>query len=220
MIGSFLGAAAILSLSLPDRSSEITGQYVEARTCDVYTGSCFANADTGLAGKHAVMAWKVERGTSAGVKLNGLGIVAVVAAHETLGLKQHRTPKSILLVDAKATPAQRDALVDLAKKQAGGLLGDVIAVRSAPVQIDACPCTNNSCAKIETSGVKVETRCLNVDHDRGCGNDCNYYPPLAKGVKARAAMAVENSFAGKEFNETWSDAERRGAYVGTFSARR
>ena len=42
------------------------------------------------------------------------------------------------------------------------------------------------------------------------------YPPLAKGVSARAAMAAEHSFTGKGLNETWNDAGRRGAFVGSF----
>ena len=67
-------------LLTPDTSVSVRGQYVEARTCDVFTGSCFANADTGLTGKNAVLAWKVESGTVAGTKLDGLGVVAVVAA--------------------------------------------------------------------------------------------------------------------------------------------
>jgi hypothetical protein len=54
---SILSAAAVLLAAAgPAAAAEITGQYVEARTCDVYTGACFANADTGIAGKHAVLA--------------------------------------------------------------------------------------------------------------------------------------------------------------------
>ena len=32
-------------------------------------------------------------------------------------------------------------------------------------------------------------------------------------------MAVEHSFTGKDLNETWNDAGRRGAFVGSFVAR-
>ena len=34
-----------------------------------------------------------------------------------------------------------------------------------------------------------------------------------------AALAVEHSFTGKELNETWNDAGRRGAFVGSFTVR-
>ena len=40
----------------------VVGQYLEARTCDVWTGPCFANGEINLRGEHAVMAWAVQRG--------------------------------------------------------------------------------------------------------------------------------------------------------------
>jgi len=42
---------------------------------------------------------------------------------------------------------------------------------------------------------------------------------MSKGVTAKAAITVEHAFTGKDFKETWSDADRRGAYVGTFAIR-
>src|SRR6188472_1427735 len=89
----------------------VHGQYVEARTCDVYTGSCFTNADTGLVGKNAVMAWKIEAGTIGGTKLDGLGVAAVLSASDTLGLKQSAPGRAVIIVDERATKEQREALV-------------------------------------------------------------------------------------------------------------
>src|SRR4051794_25255364 len=83
------------------------GLYVEARTCDVWTGPCFANADFNLGGKNAVLAWKVNDGSAGGLSLNGLGIVAVVAAHNTLGLEQVGPARSVLIVDERATADQK-----------------------------------------------------------------------------------------------------------------
>jgi hypothetical protein len=200
-------------------AGEITGQYVEARTCDIYTGPCFANADTGLTGRNGVVAWRIEKGSFDSVKLDGLGVVAVLSASETLGLTQSRTARSVVIVDDKATSVQREALVNFAKRQAGDLLGNVISVKSAPIDLTICACKENSCAVVKAGNVRIETRCLDKSHDRGCGNEWAYYPPLSKGVAVKAAMAIEHSFNGKEFNETWSDAERRGAYVGTFAVR-
>src|SRR3954453_5896316 len=94
-------------LMFPGPSAAVRGQYVEARTCDVFTGSCFANADTGLTGKKAALAWKGEAGTFAGTKIDGLGVVAVLSAPETLGLKQTGPGRALVIVDEKATTAQR-----------------------------------------------------------------------------------------------------------------
>src|SRR5437899_3260635 len=117
-----LAAIALLVLWAPAQAAGISGLYVEARTCDVWTGPCFANADFNLGGKHAVMAWKIEKGTFEDVALDGLGVVAVVSASDTLGLDQTGPARAVLIVDEKATAAQRDALVRLAQRQAGDLL--------------------------------------------------------------------------------------------------
>src|SRR5437763_2231771 len=140
--------------------SAVRGQYVEARTCDVFAGSCFANADTGLTGKNAVLGWKVESGTIGGTKLDGLGVVAVLAARETLGLKQAAAGRTVLIVDEKATTAQREALVAFATKQAGGLLGDVVAVRAAKFDLTICNCDGEGCATLKAGDVKIATRCI------------------------------------------------------------
>jgi hypothetical protein len=185
----------------------------------VFTGACFANADTGLTGKNAVLAWKVESGAVNGTRLDGLGVVAVVAARETLGQKQSAPGKAVLIVDAAATPAQQAALVAFVKEQAGDLVKDVVAVRTAAVDVAICPCDGNACATVRAGTAKVTTRCLDAHADKACGNESSFYPPLAKGVSAQPAMATEHSFTGAGLNETWSDGDRRGAYVGSFRVR-
>jgi hypothetical protein len=198
---------------------DVRGQYVEARTCDVFAGSCFANADTGLTGKNAVLAWKVESGAVGGVRVDGLGVVAVVVARETLGLKQAAPGRALLIVDERATPAQRDALVCFARAQAKSIIGEVVDVRPAKFDLTVCNCDGEGCATLKAGDVAVATRCIDVDHDKACGNETTLYTPLAKGVTAKAAMASEHRFSGKGLNETWDDNGRRGAFVGSFATR-
>ncbi len=214
-----LAAAALVGLAAPATAGNVKGQYIEARTCDVWTGPCFANAEMNLGGKHAVMGWKVDTGTVGAARLDGLGVVAVVAASDTLGLDQTGPAKAVLLVDERADAAQRAALVKFAKEQAGGLLANVVGVQSAKVDLDVCGCAEGGCGTLKAGPARIETRCLNDKHDKVCGNESAFYPPLAKGVKAQAAMAVENSYTGKGVNETWHDAGRRGAYLGSFEVR-
>jgi hypothetical protein len=200
----------------PAYAGGLSGQYIEARTCDVWTGPCFANAEMSLDGKHAVLAWKVDQGTLGNVSLDGLSVVAVVSASDTLGLQQTGPARSVLIVDSRADAAQRAALIRLAKVEAGDLVGKVVAVQSAKVDFDVSHCDEGGCARLQAGKARIETRCLDSHHDKVCGNESEYYPPLSKGVKARAAVAVEHSFSGKAFNETWKDSQRRGAYVGSF----
>jgi hypothetical protein len=212
-------ALLLSALLAADSSAGVRGQYVEARTCDVFTGSCFANADTGLTGKNAVLAWKIDAGAVGGVKLDGLGVVVVLSATDTLGLKQSGPGRAVIVVDEKATSGQRDALVAFARSQSGKLAGEVVAVRAAAFDLEICHCDGEACATLKAGAVRVRTRCIDPAHDKACGNEDTLYPPLAKGVRAKAALAVEHSFSGKELKETWNDGGRRGAFVGSFAAR-
>jgi hypothetical protein len=68
-----LAATAVVSAQ-----AEIRGHYLETRTCQVYTGPCFANGEMGLAGRDAVMAWSINEGSHEGVDLTGLKVVVAV----------------------------------------------------------------------------------------------------------------------------------------------
>jgi hypothetical protein len=214
-----LASLGLLLACNPAGAAGITGLYVEARTCDVWTGPCFANAEVNLGGKHAVLGWKIDKGDLDGVTLDGLGVVAVVAASDTLGTTQTGLGKAVLIVDSRADARQREALVRLAKQQAGELVRNVVRVDAAKVDLEFCPCSEGGCAKLSAGAAKIETRCLDHKNDKVCGNESPFYPPLSRGVKVRAAVAAEHRFSGTGVNETWSDAGRRGAYLGTFEVR-
>lgn len=213
-----LAVMALILTTASVRAGGITGQYVEARTCDVWTGPCFANAEMNLAGKHAVMGWRIDKGSVDNVALDGLSIVAVLAASDTLGTAQTARGQAILLVDRRATSAQRDALISLAKSQAGSLLKHVVKVESTDISLERCPCKNDACAMLKAGGAKIETRCL-VAHDKICGNESAYYPPLAKNVKAIPAVASEHTYKGAALRDSWQEHGRRSAYVGSFEIR-
>src|SRR3954466_3018034 len=82
----------------------ISGDYLEVRSCDVYTGPCFANSEMGLTGKEGMLFWSVRDGSWNGVSLKGLNVMAVVRVDGTLGnLKyQPRSGDAVLIVDDKA----------------------------------------------------------------------------------------------------------------------
>ena len=61
-LGTALPLVLTLAMAANLQAANISGEYLEARTCNVYTGPCFANAEMGLAGKEALMAWKIDKG--------------------------------------------------------------------------------------------------------------------------------------------------------------
>jgi hypothetical protein len=95
----------------------------------------------------------------------------------------------------------------------------VLAVRAVSFDLTICDCDGEGCATLKAGTATIKTRCLNPNHDKGCANETTLYPPLVKGVAAKAAVTVEHTYTGKDLNETWSDPGRRGAFVGSFIVR-
>lgn len=214
--GAILG---VMLLAGAAGAAEISGEYLEARTCDVYTGPCFANAEMGLAGKEAVMAWKVDEGSWNGVALDGLGVAVVVNAQGTLGSNVFPMKageiKSIILVDERASQSQQTALVNFAKDAASEYTENVVAVKPTTLEL-----TNNH---LEGRGVfkageiaTIETRSIQ-GHDCVCTNELVYYNPLTDVDNTTPAFTQELSYTGDGFNRRWTNHSLRSAFLGTFS---
>jgi len=197
----------------------IRGDYVEVRSADVYAGPCFANSEVGLVGKEAILAWKVKDGNWKGVDLSGLGVVAVVRAQATLGDPYHNPypAKSVLILDERATPAQREALEAFAKAMAGPLVAHVVRIDAAPIDLEVSPDHHDARAKL-TAGTlaRIETRSLCAG-DHMCDNEFVYYPPLTQVAHAMPAFTIEEAFSGKGLDAVWWRADKRSAFIGTFA---
>jgi len=220
---AILAVALICSLpalAVPKQAPQITGQYLESRTADIYTGQCIANSETNLAGTQAVMAWHIDQGTWTNVNLSGLTVVAVVNATDTLGMagSEPSLAHSILIVDESATAAQRAALVSFAKDQAGTVLNHVMAVEVAPMKFEANVGGHHGSSSLSAGNlVRVTTRSLNAG-DEFCHNEDVYYPPLAANLThSMPAVATESGYHGNHLGMTWTENERRGVFVGTFA---
>lgn len=202
------------------RGQQITGDYVETRSADIYTGFCVANAEVNLAGDQAVLGWHVNKGSWNGVSLDGLSIVAAVKANATLGDPDSNPypAKAVLIVDEKANLRQRDALINFAKEMGGALFNHIVRVEVAPVsmaiQHDKGHYSSVKLSAGEIAG--IETRTLN-DKDHLCGNETAYYPPLVKITHAMPAVALLDKYAGKDLGVTWSISGKRSAFVGSFA---
>lgn len=216
----FALAALFLAGLVPTslRAAEVSGLYLETRTCQVYTGPCFANAEMGLAGKDAIMAWGIESGSRQGVDLAGLNVVMVVRASDTLGFKglaDAQELKSVILVDERANSEQRAALVEFAKEHSGAAGKVVARVDASPIKMSLNQ--HDLVAKLDAGKTaKILTRKAR-EGDCICRNEVAYYPPLAKVDNFAAGVTVEGEFKGRGLGSRWSTPESRSAYMGTFT---
>jgi hypothetical protein len=212
-----LSASLAVSAHLP--STHVRGEYIEARTADVYTGPCFANSEVGLTGDLAVMGWKIDQGSFEGVSLDGLSVMGVIHASNTLGDVTNSVypVKSVLVIDSSATAEQRLALKDFAQKMGGKLLADVVHVEYQAIEFSLADNSIHSGKAMMSAGklVKLETRPLN-EGDEICHNEAVWYEPLTPVEHAMPAFTVANDYSGKDLGTVWSYSGNRGSFVGTF----
>src|SRR6187551_2613652 len=144
-----LFAAPLVARGGPDGS--LKGSYVEARTAEVFTGGCIMNGEAATTGREALLVWKVDRGSFDGVSLNGLAVVAAIAGDQNLGIREiggaAAETRAAIFVDERATPAQRSALVAMAKQHSNGMVSKVVEMTPTPIQFADEPQTIRVAAK-------------------------------------------------------------------------
>jgi hypothetical protein len=211
----------------------LRGEYVEARTADVFTGPCFSNAEVFIYGNQAVMVWKVTEGSYRGVDLAGLSIAAAVKGSTTFTEDKPELARAVLIVDETANPKQREALIAMAKDLGGKRLEHVTDVKTSRIslKIEAHPAGMSAAdtavgahgmphaprASFWAAGLaQIVTRPLD-ERDHVCGNEEVAYPPLSRGVDALPAFTLGHQFKGTGLNASWDDPNCRSSFVGRFA---
>lgn len=211
--------ALFFSVSAAQAASKIEGEYLEARTCDVYTGPCFANGEIGIVGREALMAWRVDKGVWNDVQLDGLGACLVLKGSNTIGFNVSFpiSPfpiQSVILVDKNATEEQQKALIDFVKTKAGKLAEDVVRVEEIEISLTNDHVSGKGIFKAGDLA-EIETRAMKKT-DCVCSNESVFYPPLVKVENMQPAYTLKAGFSGEGLNSTWSTNNSRGAFLATF----
>lgn len=212
--------AAALMLAVASAFAEtdgrLIGDYVEARTAEVFTGGCIMGSEAETTGRQAVMAWRVTEGSFNGVTLDGLAVVAAIAGDRNLGIREiggtaPSEVKAALLVDARATAAQRDALVAMVRELSRGLADRIVDVRSVAIDF-----ARDAHAYRVTAGdteLAVETA---IGHSPSCGA-MQWFTPLSKNTQSAIGMTKLQVFADGTLGTKWQQRDKRSAFFGTFS---
>jgi hypothetical protein len=214
-----LTAAMALLLAAPayaGTKGTVSGQYVEARTAEVFTGGCIMGSEAETVGRQAILAWHITRGAYDGVALDNLSVVAAVAGNRNLGISEiggeaSNDVKATIIVDANATEAQRNALVALARELSRGLIQQVVEVKAAPIAF----ADDGKQVSVAAADARL-TVAKELKHDPSCGA-MQWFHPLAAVDHADLGMTQVNSFSGVALGTKWSDPNRRSAFFGTFS---
>lgn len=210
----------LLTLASTGKAQSISGDYIETRSADVWTGPCVANGEMNLAGDQAILAWRVKKGEWKGVPLDGLSVVAVVKANATLG-DDYNNPypaRSVVIVDEKACGDQPKALVEFAQSMAGELLTNVVRMEVAPIKVEISGENGHYGETLVRAGkiAGIQTRAIN-GKDHLCGNEEVFYRPLAEMTHSMPAVAELDQFDGAGLDVSWTVRGKRSAFVGTFA---
>jgi len=217
---AFAVAAAFLlaggSLSADDKG-RITGEYVEARTAEVFAGGCIMNSEAETMGRQAVMAWRITSGAFDGVPLEGLTVAAAVAGDRNLGMREMggeepTAVKAIITVDPRATAAQRDVLVRLVRELSGGLITHVVRVDVAPVRF----ATSQNYVEVSVPGSVLLTVNKEMTHDPSCGA-MQWFKPFTTLAHSAMGVAEAHAYSGQGLGTKWSAPNKRSAFFGTFT---
>ena len=217
-----IGTALALSLSASaaaasGSAARLTGDYVEVRTAEVFTGGCIMGSEGETSGREAIMAWRVSRGSLDGVKLDGLSVVAVVAGDMNLGTHElggaaPRTIRTVLMVDERASRAQAEALVSLAKSMTGNLVANTIAVERVPVSFRR----DEESVKV-SAGDAVLDVATNARHSPACGA-IQWFSPLSRlDDEPGIGLTRSQAWSGPALGAQWRQVDRRSSFFGTFS---
>ena len=213
LLAALVGLAAVPLLA--GGNGSVTGTYAEARTAEVFAGGCVMNSEAGTAGRQAVLAWKVDRGSFSGVPLDNLSIVAAVAGDQNLGIQEiggtKPTTKAAVYVDERASPAQQAALVAMAHELSRGIVGNVVQVTQAPIQFTE----DSDEIRVSAGQVALDVN-KHMEHDASCGG-MRWFNPLSSVSNATLGTTNRHMFNGSALGTKWSDPNKKSAFFGTFS---
>ena len=211
--------AALVGLSasplIAGGKGAVRGEYVEARTAEVFTGGCIMGSEAETVGRQAVLAWKVTRGSFNGVLLDGLSVVAAVVGDKNLGLQEiggaKANVRSAVFVDERANPAQQMALVAMASELSNGIVGTIVRVQPSPIQF----ADRGNGIHVAAPQVALDVT-KEMSHDPTCGA-MQWFHPLSSLEHATIGVADQHEFSGAGLGTKWSDPNKSSAFFGTFA---
>lgn len=210
-----LAIGASGAVSAAGGRGSLAGDYVEARTASVFAGACHYNGELTTTGKHAEMVWHVDRGSWDGVDVSGLTVLAAVSSTDNLKNTAAQR-ESAIFIDAKATPAQAEALEAAIEQLYGASLGKVVSVKAAPISFQK---TGEHFAVVAPGVSKLVVDAM---PNRECCKQPNlvWYAPLVKIDGRRVGYTRASGITAAVLGEPWEKSGQNTAFYGEFDSSR
>ena len=210
-IGVMTVAICALVFTSQAENISLRGDYVEVRTASVFAGACHYNGEVVTTGRDAMMAWNVNSGKFQGVDLAGMRAVAIVTSEANLS-EDTAARSSEIILDAKASTAQSQAMLAALKQKYAATLGNVVTVRYAPISFDHTGRTYAVAA--DDASIDVEA----MPNDLCCKMpNLVWYSPLVGLENRKVGYTVKATYSGKAIAVPWSRSGENSAFYGSFS---
>lgn len=211
LVLAMIVVVSALVFSSQAENISLRGDYVEARTASVFAGACHYNGEVVTTGRDALMAWKVTSGKWQGVDLSGVRVMAIVSADANLG-ENNTARKSEIIIDSEASRTQALAMMNALKEKYAASLGEIVAIRTAPISFE-----RNG----RTYAVVTYEAAINVEampNDLCCKMpNLVWYTPLVGLENRKVGYTSKALYSGKAVGEPWSRSGENSAFYGTFS---
>ena len=210
IIGLVMFACAIALTSQAENPS-VKGDYVEVRTASVFAGACHFNGEVTTTGRDALMAWNVTSGSWNGTDLSGLRAIAVVSADDNLS-NARAGRRSELIIDKAASHAQAVAMVSALKSRYSDAFGQIISVRSAPIDF------KHEGRTYEVSSSEAAINVEAMPNDLCCRMpNLVWYDPLVPLGQRKVGYTIKALYAGDAVGDSWQRAGENSAFYGSFA---
>ncbi len=211
VIAIMIVAVSALVFSSQAENVGVRGDYVEVRTASVFAGACHYNGEVITTGRDALMAWNVTSGKWQGVDLSGVRVMAIISADENLS-DSNAARQSEIIIDSQASRAQALAMINALKEKYAASLGNIVAVKTAPITF-----ARNG----RTFAVATNEAAINVEampNDLCCKMpNLVWYKPLVGLENRKVGYTSKALYSGSAISEPWSRSGENSAFYGSFA---
>jgi len=200
-----LAIAVFVSLlcALPlvaDQAPTVSGDYVEARSNEVYTCGCLYSGQMMTAGREAILAWRITRGVYQGTPLAGVKVAAVIVGDANLSAYDGPR-RTALYLDESASDAQLQAIVALWQREYSRALGKIAAVHRASISFTQ---QGDGVRLSIPNLVEVQARKARLPEDAHPGS-FRWYEPFVPLRNSSLVTALNYEYSGVDFQHQWQD---------------
>jgi hypothetical protein len=210
MLVAIVCVGAVAFSSQADNTT-VRGDYVEVRTASVFAGACHYNGEVTTTGRDALMAWKVTSGKWNGVDLTGVRALAVISSEDNLSNAQ-APRRAELIIDKAATHDQAVAMLEALKSRYADSLGQIISVRTAPINF------KHEGKTYEVSSAEAAINVEAMPNDLCCRMpNLIWYSPLVSLGQRKVGYTVKALYSGHAVSDNWERAGENSAFYGSFA---